>query len=435
MSSPIPIANLGDEGTIPDSYIIILKSTVPDDVVEDHIRRITNSHSTRAGGLTGMKACGLTERFKFQTTNFQGYAGGFDEETLNEILESRDVVAWVEQDAIVTTDTIQLDSTWGLDRISHFKFPRDGTPPYEYVYNGETAGRGTFVYVLDTGIRVTHEEFEGRASWGYNAFKRDTGAISAALAVAGGTVDNPPIDDDTDDEEASDAPDTASESSTVPDDSNDVDYNGHGTHCAGTVGGKTYGVAKKTFLVAVKVLNYKGKGSWAKIIAGMNWVAQRPAPNVSAVSMSLGGRRSEAVNAAVDSLVRTGFTVVVSAGNKNDDAAKYSPASATSAITVAAINKKNKRASFSNYGPCVTLFSAGVRVLSASNASDTATAVKSGTSMSCPHVSGLAAYFISSDLTKANVYRTTEEIKTMAVQGQVIDPKDSPNLIAYNGAA
>ncbi|KAF3931278.1 Oryzin [Dactylella cylindrospora] len=383
------VPNAGYPGTIADKYIVVLKKDVSDAAIESHTSRISSFHSNVARDLSGPKAHGVQKKFKFSSSGFQGYTGGFDTATLQEILKSPEV-AYVEQDTIVQLSTEQTDSTWGLDRISHTSF----SSPYTYAYNGATAGAGVTVYVIDTGVRITHNEFlesngTVRASFGYNAV-----------------------------------------------DSSNTDGNGHGTHCAGTVAGKTYGVAKKAKIVAVKVLNAQGSGTNSGVIAGMNWVAQNARPNYSVASMSLGGSKSQTLNDAAQAIVSAGITLVVAAGNESRDVSLVSPASAPNAITVGAIDSSNRFASFTNFGTGVDIFAPGVSVLSAWATSNSATNTISGTSMACPHVAGLAAYYIS-EVGGGSPASITSTIVSKGIKNQITTTnlKGSPNLIAYNGYA
>lgn len=171
---------------------------------------------------------------------------------------------------------------------------------------------------------------------------------------------------------------------------------GHGTHCAGTIGGSTYGVAKKASLIAVKVLDASGSGTNSGVISGIQWASSdassKGISKKAVASMSLGGSKSTAVNSAVASAVGTGMTFVVAAGNDNANAANYSPASEASAITVGATTSANARASYSNYGSVLDIFAPGSSILSSWIGSTTATNTISGTSMATPHVAGAAAY-------------------------------------------
>ncbi len=198
-------------------------------------------------------------------------------------------------------------------------------------------------YIIDTGLDTYHSEFGGRARNVFDAF--------------GG---------------------------------NGQDCNGHGTHVGGTVGGSTYGVAKGVALRGVKVLDCQGSGSYSGIIAGFDWVRQN-AVKPAVANASLGGGYSSAVNNAATNLANSGVHLSVAAGNDNQDACNYSPASAPGALSVAASDSGDRKASFSNYGSCTDLYAPGVSITSARMGGG-ATAM-SGTSMASPHVAGVAALY------------------------------------------
>ena len=249
-------------------------------------------------------------------------------------------VAYVEEDAVVSTDVTQTNPPWGLDRIDQRDRPLSAT----YTYNW--TGSGVRVYIIDTGILTAHTQFGGRAS--------------AVFDVNGG---------------------------------NGQDCNGHGTHVAGTVGGSTYGVAKGVMLRGVKVFQCANTTSTANIIAGVNWVtANRILPAVA--NMSVGGPASSSMDTAVQNLINSGVTVAVAAGNSNGaNACNFSPARVAAAITVGSTTTTDARSSFSNIGTCLDLFAPGSGIQSAWWTSTTATATLSGTSMASPHVAGVAALY------------------------------------------
>lgn len=208
------------------------------------------------------------------------------------------------------------------------------------------------------------------------------------------------------------------------------DCNGHGTHVAGTVGGLYYGVAKGVNIHPVRVLGCDGSGSYSGIIAGMNWVVQnRVRPAVA--NMSLGGGFSQSVNDAVQRMVNAGVTVVVAAGNDNSNACSYSPASAASAITVGSTTRTDARSSFSNYGNCLDIFAPGSSITSATNTSNTATAVLSGTSMAAPHVAGAAALYLSTN-TSASPADVASALNSNSTPNKVTSAgSGSPNRLVY----
>jgi subtilisin family serine protease len=295
-------------------------------------------------------------------------------------LSTADGVAFVEQNAVVSISDVQPGATWGLDRIDQLDLPLNGS--YEYLGDGS----GVHAYIVDTGINASHNEFAGRVGNGYDFVQNDT----------------------------------------TP-----QDGNGHGTHVAGTVGGTTYGVAKEVTLHGVRVLDNGGSGTTAGVIDGIDWVAANAiAPAVA--NMSLGGGYSSSLNAAVESAVDAGVTFVVAAGNEDQNACNVSPASAPSAITVAASDDTDTRAYFSNFGSCVDVFAPGVGITSAWHTSRSATNTISGTSMASPHVAGAAAVYLGLD-PSASTGEVAGWITGNAAADRVSDVQGSPNLLLYTG--
>jgi subtilisin family serine protease len=264
-----------------------------------------------------------------------------------------------------------------LDRIDQRSLPLNGQ--YNYTYTGS----GVTAYIIDTGILFSHNDFGGRASKGYDAF--------------GG---------------------------------NGVDCNGHGTHVAGTVGGATYGVAKRVTLKAVRVLNCSGSGSTSGVIAGVNWVSNNHTAS-SVANMSLGGSVSTSLDSAVSNSIAHGVVYAIAAGNSNANACNYSPARVSSAITVGATTSSDARASYSNYGSCLDIFAPGSSIKSDWYTSNTATNTISGTSMATPHVTGVAALYLqqhpgSSPTTVRNAMRTYGTLNKVTGAGS-----GSPNVLLY----
>ena len=277
----------------------------------------------------------------------QGFAAGMSEAAAVALLRNPNV-AFVEEDGIVRAVTTQNNAPWGLDRIDQRDRPLNGT----YVY--EPTGSGVTAYVIDTGIRITHTQFGGRAVNGTD---------------------------------------------TIDGDSVAQDCNGHGTHVAGTIGGSTYGVAKSVSLVAVRVLNCQGSGTVSSVVGGVDWVTGHHTSGPAVANMSLGGGASSTIDNAVQASINDGVGYAVAAGNGSfpfggSNACNSSPARLPAALTVGATNTSDAKPSFSNYGSCLDLFAPGDAIISAWNGSDSDTNTISGTSMASPHVAGTAALYL-----------------------------------------
>ena len=324
---------------IPNHYIVVLdRDAEPAAAVGPRGRRISNNaalNARDAAELLPEWAGTITGRFDNAINGFSAVMTEAQAIALSQ--DSR--VKFVEEDSIMEALATQTNPPWGLDRIGQRNLPLNQT--YSYTTNGT----GVNVYIIDTGIRRTHQQFAGRAFVGFDA---------------------------------------------IGDGQNTNDCNGHGTHVSGTVGGSTFGVAKNVHLFAVRVLNCNGSGTTSGVITGVDWVTTNHiSPAVA--NMSLGGGASTALDNAVINSINSGVTYAIAAGNSNTNAANSSPARVGAAITVGATTRTDARSSFSNFGSVVDIFAPGSSILSSFNTSDTATATLSGTSMATPHVAGVAA--------------------------------------------
>eukprot|EP01088_Endostelium_zonatum_P009676 TRINITY_DN22971_c0_g1_i1.p1 TRINITY_DN22971_c0_g1~~TRINITY_DN22971_c0_g1_i1.p1 ORF type:complete len:388 (-),score=89.63 TRINITY_DN22971_c0_g1_i1:38-1201(-) len=365
---------------IPNEYIIQFKDDTPLKIREMHMQNISTL------GVFAQTGCTIKDRWEIGS--FSGYSANiYSQEVLKHIAASYDVLI-VEPNQIVTKQLCATQAyskgLWGLNRISTVPIlPIDG-----YKYN-DKGGEGVDNYVIDTGILVSHTDFGGRAKQGI---------------------------------------------SYVSGESTSIDLNGHGTHCAGTIGGSQYGIAKKSTLIAVKVLGKDGSGTLNGIINGCNWVAGqvKSSRRPSTANLSLGAGLSTTVNNAVNSLFDAGVFVAVAAGNSNANACNYSPASATKPVCVGATDSSDILASFSNWGTCVDVLAPGRDILSAWIGSNTATATISGTSMASPHVAGVAAGYLG-----LHPSATPTQVRTWllarGINVNISDRRGSPDRLLHQG--
>ncbi|MDX3693019.1 S8 family peptidase [Streptomyces europaeiscabiei] len=353
----------GSPTAVKDSYVVTLKkgaglkaaSSAGRDLVEEYGGTVKRTFRSALNGYSAELSAAEARR-----------------------LAADPAIASVEQDQVFTADATQSSAPWGLDRSDQASLPLSGTYTYP-----DTAGSGVTAYVIDTGVRISHSQFGGRAVNGYDAVDGDSVA---------------------------------------------QDGNGHGTHVASTIAGSTYGIAKQAKIVAVRVLNNAGSGTTAGVVAGIDWVtANHSGPSVA--NLSLGGGASTAIDTAVRNSISSGVTYAVAAGNSSANASSYSPARVTEAITVGATTSTDARASYSNYGSVLDIFAPGSSITAGWYTSDTATNTISGTSMATPHVAGAAAVYLAGH-PSATPAQVASALTAGAVTGKVTGPgTGSPNRL------
>ena len=360
------ILGAGAANAIPGSYIVVLK---------DGVASAAGATAT-AGSLRTRYGGTITHVYSATIT---GYAAEMSEAAARKVTADPRV-AYVAQNTRRHVLDIQNDpQSWGLDRVDQ------RNQPYDQMYMYSTTASNVSAYIIDTGIRITHTQFGGRARHG-----RDT-------------IDN---DNDT------------------------SDCHGHGTHVAGTVGSRDFGVAKGVTLYGVRVLDCQGFGSDAQVIAGIDWVTAN-AVKPAVANMSLGGGFDLVLNQATQRSIASGITYAIAAGNSNSDACQESPGSTPEAITVGATTISDARATFSNVGTCVDIFAPGFGIISTSNLNDTATRGLSGTSMASPHVAGAAALYLATHPT-ATPQQVRDALVTAATPAKLTGvPAGTPNLLLF----
>ncbi|RYP90128.1 hypothetical protein DL770_003750 [Monosporascus sp. CRB-9-2] len=375
-----PLVNRDGPDSIADNYIVVLKKDIVADRIQEHYGLMRAASARLPDGRRGVVRT-------YNIHSFNAYHIECGENILDEILNnelkqveyvSQDVVLKahaplseqaVQSQSLVSRDDADLEKPWGLGRLSHRK---PGNTLYVHQRQSQT-----YVYILDTGIRITHQEFGGRARWGARF-----------------------VDEEIDDL--------------------DFDEAGHGTHVAGIVAGNTLGVDNHTIPIAVKVLAVQD--------ATDNGAISR-----SVINMSLGSGRVDAADDAIRNAVKAGMTVVVSAGNDGHNACELSPAGVKEVITVGSIDRDDKRPVWSNWGECLDIFAPGVDIFSTYNESDASHRVMSGTSMASPHVAGLVTYLMSRESNLMTPAQVRARIQELATKDMVGDPLWSPDLIAFNG--
>ena len=293
----------------------------------------------------------------------------------------------------------QKNAEWNLDRLDQRENKLDG------MYLPKSNGKGVDVYVLDTGIRYSHEDFGGRAKYcGYDAIDMLTKSSLKGQ-----------------------------------------DCNGHGTHCAGTIGGKIFGVAKEVNLYSARVLSCAGSGAVKGILDAMEYILktrqEKGVTSRAVFSMSVGVRKIGVFNHGVNNAAKHGIVVVSASGNQHSDSCSYSPGSAKLVISVGATDREDISAPFSNIGKCTDIFAPGEAIKSAGYECDTCVITKSGTSMACPHVAGYAAIVLGLDsslspleVKKQMIKDSTKNVVDMSAMAQTMSLiQETPNRLLFVG--
>ncbi|MFB6779259.1 S8 family peptidase [Streptomyces sp. NPDC056352] len=362
------IEKAGAPGAISGSYIVTLDEA-----------------AAEAGSPQGKalaKEYGATIKKTYRAA-LNGYAVELSEAQAKRFAADPAVESVVQNRTFTVSGTQPSPPSWGLDRIDQKTLPLNQSYTYP-----DKAGEGVTAYIIDTGVRITHSDFGGRASYGYDAIDNDNTA---------------------------------------------QDGYGHGTHVAGTVAGSAYGVAKKAKIVAVRVLDNSGSGTTAQVVAGIDWVTAH-AVKPAVANMSLGGGADSVLDAAVRNSIASGITYAVAAGNESTNASTKSPARVTEAITVGSTTSTDARSSFSNYGSVLDIFAPGSSITSSWNTSDSATNTISGTSMATPHVAGAAALYLA-DHPADTPAQVSAGLVAAASTGVVTSPgTGSPNRLLNVGS-
>ncbi|MFE6871494.1 S8 family serine peptidase [Kitasatospora sp. NPDC057692] len=361
----------GSPAAVPGSYLVVFKPAAA----------VAGSVADGAAALA--RSYGGTVRRSYDAA-LRGFSADLTAKQARR-LAADPSVELVSQNRRVRADGVQTGpESWGLDRIDQRRIPYDD----RYTYP-DTAGAGVTAYIIDTGVRVTSEEFAGRASNGYDAIDNDNVA---------------------------------------------QDGHGHGTHVAGTVASASYGVAKAAKIVAVRVLNDDGEGTTEQVVAGIDWVTKH-AVRPAVVNMSLGSEPDPVMDAAVARSIAAGLTYTVAAGNQSIDASQHSPARVPTAVTVGASDRDDAEASFSNYGPLVDLYAPGVDIASVWHVVDMGglSTTMSGTSMASPHAAGAAALYLASHPT-ATPAQVAAALTSAATVGSLHGlSTGSPDRLLYTG--
>ncbi|KAF2152852.1 subtilisin-like protein [Myriangium duriaei CBS 260.36] len=380
------LSNDSDVRNLTDRYVVTLKQKVN---LTEHILHIESVTIGRTQG-DNLRCEGVVRRYEMP--GFKGYAGFFSKSIIDRLKENPEI------------DTIEPDQAWNmvlpprepprhragysLSLISHRRIMINSN---EYSYDPQ-AMTGTYAYVLGTGINIRHAEFEGRASLGYNA-------VNIGDQVS-------------------------------------LDVNGEGTHIAGIIGSRTYGVVKGCHLIAVKAYHHPHWAVVSQVLDAYIWAANNMIDSrrtqKGVIMLPVTGRFSKALSKAINSAFRDGVSTVDCAGNKNKEISAR-PGESSYAITVSATDESRRRAQFANWGRGVNMYAPGTWIVSTTPRSKHATGVRSGTAQAAAHVAGLILYFKRLH-TLPDAHGTKVYLLRQALDGVVQEPDGKRRPFAYNGS-
>lgn len=387
----LPTATVSTHQSGGQEYVVLFNSSQPEPAyVADILQRLDLSpeHSD--------------VRYTFNNSAFRGFVANMKSHCIDALNNMTEVAAVEQSVSIMSLATARQGSPWGLQRISSSAAMsgNEKNMAFTYSYDDAKLGSGVDIYVVDTGINTAHTVFDKRATMGFS-FQQDN-----------------------------------------------TDGDGHGTHVSGTAAGTVFGVSSGANLIGVKVLGADGSGLSSDTIAGMNWAINnheqrknQPGFVGSILSMSwaLSGD-SPAITQAIQAATNAGIHVSVAAGNNGQNSCSFSPSNSGGAngpaVTVGSIGIDNTISSFSNTGSCNDVYAPGENILSAWKDSPTTVNYLSGTSMACPHVTGVMAYLMAEDSSLAqNPAALKQKIRDMALKGAVKGSagKGDPMLLVNNG--
>ncbi|QRV95288.1 subtilisin-like protease 8 [Ceratobasidium sp. AG-Ba] len=384
----------GKDG-IPDSYIVTLKKTSDQKLHMDWIKTVPNTYTGQC-------------EIEFEYAVFGKYSAKLTDRALEAVSQRDDVKSirqnrrrkskrgGVEKNKVLTESpqVAQSGAPWGLQRISSQQPIPHGCNPTELIYTYYRIPcpnpNPVDVYIIDTGVYIEHDDFDGRASWGHT--------------VLGAS---------------------------------ETDLDGHGTHVAAIIAGRRFGVAKNANIIALKDADDNDNEQTNWTVDCFRYVVENAviSNRRSIVNYSSNwDYPEEEINEILEATILAGVAICASAGNDDMDASANTPQCVPGVVTVGAIDAQDRRCSDSNYGPAIKIFAPGEDIISAGIADPTSQEIRSGTSFASPHVAGVMAEILSRERRILNPVELFELVKEMAIQDKIDDVGcGSPNLLLHNG--